>query len=267
MNCENNSQILDDDGDANSKCDRIRAIIDSFLQNNPRQSLQSIENKTGLPISTLRRMISINGNPNPENVVKLYLALGFDQELAGYMEKFHPEIASIMALKSHNLERSYVEETEAQYFTEESSFLIMTMAYTSFGITEDEIKNELGLKGLSKLNQLITKGLIVRRHDGRLVGKSEKYKLSFKDTLKRIGNSLDYYRIEEASGINNWLNYQTESLSLEGLRVLKVLEQKQAIERREQVFNKPELLGKFPTFIATVSSTFVPISNGQEVLQ
>ena len=256
------------DGDiSTAKCESIKACLDSYLQKNPKLSLQSIDDKTGIPISTLRRITNLNGNPNPESVIKLCLALGFDQELIRYMEKFHPEIAAIMALKSHNQDRNYVPENEAQYFTEESTFLIMTMAHTSFGITEEEIKREFGLQGITKLNDLIKKGLVVKIDDGRLVGKSEKYKLSFKDTLKRIEISLGYYRLDEAGGDNNFLNYQTESLNLEGLLTLKALEKKQAIERREKVFNKLELHGNYKTFIATFSSTFMPYSSGPEILQ
>jgi hypothetical protein len=183
------------------------------------------------------------------------------------MNEFHPEIASVMAAKSYNQDRNYIVTNEAQYFTDKSTFLIMTMAYTSFGTTEDEIKLELGLQGVTQLNELISKGLIIKMDNGRLVGKSDRYKLSFKDTLTRIENSLEYYRLDEAGGFNNFLNYQAESLSLEGIHVLKTIEHEQAIFRKERVFDNLALHGHNKIFIATISSTFVAQNRILGVLQ
>lgn len=250
-----------------AKCGKIKSCIDSFLLKNAALSLQNVEDKTRIPITTLRRIISFRGNPNPETVIKIFLSLGFDKELVNYMEDYHPEIAMAMAARSHNQERDYIEEDDAHYFTEKSSFLIMTMAYTKFGITKDEIRSELGLTGVTKLNELLKKGLVIQRDNGRIVGKKDKYKLSYKDTLKRIENSLEYYRISEAGGVNNFLNYQTASLNEEGIRAEKILNQEQAIERRERIYNNPDFQGDIKKFNCTISSTFKVYNVDPEVLK
>jgi DNA-binding phage protein len=261
-------QTLEPDTDiSKDKCERIKALIDSYLQNNPKLSLQNVETKTGLPISTLRRIVNLTGNPNSENVIKLCRALGFDQELEKYLEKYHPEIAALLSAKSISKEHKYLEENDAQYFVEDSSFLLMNMAYTSHGIDEDEVQTGLGSIGLTKLNDLLKKGLIIKTDDGRYVGKNGGYKHSFQNTLKAIVLSLKYYNLEEAGSINNWLNYQTESINENGIAALKELNQKQAKERRDQIFDNPNFRGKLKIFQSSVSSTFMPYNGGPGVLQ
>lgn len=256
------------DGDiSTAKCESIKACLDSYLQKNPKLSLQSIDDKTGIPISTLRRIINLNGNPNPESVIKLCRALGFDQELEKYLEKYHPDIAALMASKSHNKDYEYVPENETEYFTDDSSFLILSFAYTTIGTTEEVIRFELGERGIVKLNELCDKGLLLRTENGRYIGKISNFKLPFAAVRKRIDMASKYYRLDEAGGDNNFLNYQAESLNLEGLKKLKSVEKDQAIYRREWILNNPIYHGEFPIFIATISSTFLPYNGGPEVLQ
>lgn len=259
VNIEISSPVLEGNGDINQgKCERIKACIDSFLEANPRLSLQNVEDKTGVPISTLRRITYLKGNPQPETVIKVFLALGFDNELVLYMKDFHPEIATVMALKnSHNQEYEYVTNEDRQYFLEESNFLILSLAYTTSGTTEDEVRFELGERGVSKLQELLAKGIVLRMESGQIVGKIKDFKLPFSDVKKRVEFALKHYRLEEAGGVNNWMSYQTESLNDEGLKVLKNLEQKQFNDRKDLVFNKAMYLGNKKVYSLAVSSTFL----------
>lgn len=259
VNLETSSPVLESNGDNYSgKCELIKACIDSFLEKNPKMSLQSVEDKTGVPCSTLRRIITLKGNPQPEAVIKIFLALGFDNELVTYMKEHHPEIATVMALKSiHNQEYDFVSESHREFFTSDDYFLLINLAYTENGTNEDEIAYELGRKGLERLHELLEKGIVAKDEHGRYIGKLQNYKLSFSDTKKRVELALRYYRLEEAGNINNWMSFQTESLNEEGLKLLKTLQQKHFNERKEQIFNNPMYNGNLKVYSATVSSTFL----------
>lgn len=258
VNLEASSPVLEGNGDINlGKCERIKACIDSFLQKNPRMTLQTVEDKTGVPISTLRRIVNLKGNPQPETVIKAFMALGYDNELVHYMREFHPDIAAVMALKnSHNQEYKYLSDEDRQYFLDESNFLILSLASTTSGTTEDEIRFELGERGISKLYELIQKGLITRLESGKLIGKND-FKVPFSDIKTRIQYALKHYRLEEAGQVNNWMSYQVESINEEGLKALKALHQKQFNERKDLVFNNAVYLGDIKVYSTAVSSTFV----------
>jgi hypothetical protein len=131
------------------------------------------------------------------------------------------------------------------------------LAYTSSGTTEDEITYELGQRGLERLNELVTKGLILKNENGRYLGTCKKYKLSFADTKERVRQALNYYKLSEAGALNNWISFQTESLNDAGLKALKLLQQKHFNERKDQIFNNPMYMGETKTYSATVSSTFL----------
>jgi hypothetical protein len=251
--------VLEGNGDNYSrKCELIKTCIDSFLEKNPKMSLQSVEDKTGVPCSTLRRIMTLKGNPQPEAVIKIYLALGFDRELMNYLKDYHPEIATLMALKnSHNKEYHYVTDDERQDLLEESNFLILSLANTTNGTTEEEIRFELGERGISKLNEFIERGLILKLEGNRLVGKNQDFKLPYSDVKKRIEFALKYYRLEEAGNTNNWMSYQVESINESGLKALKALQQKQFNERKELIFNNAMYLGNLKVYSTAVSSTFL----------
>ena len=259
MNLEFSSPVLEGNGDINlGKCERIKACIDSFLEKNPRMTLQTVEDKTGVPISTLRRIVNLKGNPQPETVIKVFLALGYDNELIHYMREFHPDIATVMSVKnSHNQDYDFVEENNREFFVSEDYYLLVNLAYTTNGTTEEEISYELGRKGLERISELLDKGIIEKTKDGRFIGKSNNYKLSFSDTKKRIELAMRYYRLEEAGNINNWMSFQTESLNDEGLKALKTLQQNHFNERKEQIFNNPMYNGNRKVYSATISSTFL----------
>lgn len=258
MNIETSSSALESNGDNYAtKCERIKACIDSFLAKNPRVSLQNVEDKTGVPGSTLRRINSLKGNPQPETVIKIFQTLGYDQELYQYMKDFHPDIATVMALKSsHNQEYKYLSDEDRQYFLDESNFLILSLASTTSGTTEDEVRFELGERGVAKLYELIQKGLITRLESGKLIGKND-FKVPFSDIKTRIQYALKHYRLEEAGQVNNWMSYQVESINEEGLKALKTLHQKQFNERKDLVFNNAVYLGDIKVYSTAVSSTFV----------
>ena len=240
------------------KCMQIQNCINDYLSKHPKQSIYNVEIKTTVSDTTLRRILALKGNPKAEIVIKIFRSLGQDELLFKYMKEFHPEIAKVMTTSfSHNQDYEFVNDKDCQYFTNENYFLILSLACTSAGTTEDEISFELGRKGIERLEELVTNGLIVKTSDNRYIGSSKKYKLSFADTKERIRLALKHYRLEEAGGINNWESFQTESTNVEGLKALKKLNQKHFKEREEQIFYNPMYNGDIKVYSASISSTFL----------
>ncbi|HAZ13892.1 MAG: hypothetical protein A2X86_12945 [Bdellovibrionales bacterium GWA2_49_15] len=240
------------------KCEQIKSCIDFYLSKRANLNLQSVADKSGVPYSTLRRIIQINGNPQPEAAIKVFMALGQDKQLHGYMKEFHPEIASLMGGGlSHNQEYEFIGSEDAQYFVNEDYYLILNLSFTNAGTSEEEIAYELGQRGVEKLGELATKGLIVRDAKGRYIGTSKKYKLTFADTKERVRMALNYYRLSEAGSVNNWMSFQTESLNWDGIKALKLLNQKHFNERKDQIYDNPMYIGLMTSYSAAVSSTFV----------
>ena len=177
------------------------------------------------------------------------------------MNEFHPEIATVMNAKfSHNKEYTFVDEENSCYFSSEDYYLILNLAYTEFGTTAEEISHHLGTVGIERLNFLVEKGLVIEDKNGRFLGTSQKYKLSFADTKKRVKLSLRHYRLNEAGSMNNWLSFQTGSLNEDGLKALKKLNQKHFNERKDQIYNNPMYNGNIKAYTGSVSSTFLPYS-------
>lgn len=248
------------------KCVQVKNGIDNYLSKRPNLNLQSIADKTTVPYTTLRRLNSLNGNPQPETVIKIFNALGEDELLFGYMNEFHPDIAKVMQLNfSHNQEYQYVDSENKKFFVNENYFLILNLASTKSGTSKDEISYHLGAIGLERLDHLIEKGLIVTNQNGQLFGTNQNFKLSFSDTKKRIEMSMKYYRLDEAGSSHNWMSFQTESINEAGLKALKKLNQKHFNERKDQIYNNPMYNGKIKHYTASVSSTFLPYSEKGEL--
>lgn len=256
-----NETVISNDELSKRKCENIKVLIENYLSKNSRLTLQSVEDKTSVHYSNLRRIMLLQGNPQPEAVIKIALSLGAEKELLHYMRLFHPEIAQALTSKYvHNLEYNYVADEDKDYFFDESNFLILTMAYTTSGTSEKEIRYELGERGVLKLLELTNRGIIVKDSNGNYKGKIENIKFSVSEVKKRVIMALKYYRPDEAGSINNWINYQTESINENGLKVLKELHRKQALERREKIWDNPIYRGDIKTYSATVSSTLLPFN-------
>lgn len=178
------------------------------------------------------------------------------------MKEFHPEIAKVMGQTySHNQEFEYVDNKNRDYFSDENYFLILNLAYTQSGTTQDEVIYELGMRGLERLDELVSQGLIIEDTNGRYFGSQNKFKLSFADTKKRIELAMNHYRLEEAGSLHNWMSFQTESLNEDGLKALKSLNRKHFNEKKDQVFYNPMYNGDIKVYSASVSSTFLAFSD------
>lgn len=268
MSLEGNSTFTENEGEINlNKCLRVKACIDSYLSKHPRLTLINVEDKTTVSHTTLRRIVSGKGNPQAEAVIKIYRGLGFDLELYQYMLDFHPDIANLMRVDDRGRENSFVSNDEAKYFTDESTYHIMSMAYSHAGISEDDIKLHFGLNGLQKLHELLSKGILKRHENGRIFGLKENYRLSYSDTLEATKLSLNFYRIAEAGRGINHINHQTDSLNLLGIKALMVTEKEQAKYRSENIFSNPLYFGDIHVFHTSVSSTYMAYTDEVEIKQ
>jgi hypothetical protein len=237
----------------------VKNCVDGYLSKRPNLNLQSVADKTTVPYTTLRRLIGLKGNPQPETVIKIFSSLGEDELLYKYMNEYHPDIAKVMNLNySHNQEYKFVDEENRRYFTSEDYFLILNLASTKSGTTEDEVAYTLGMVGVERLNHLAEEGILIADKNGRYFGANHNFKLSFAETKKRVMMSMKHYRLDEAGSIHNWMSFQTESTNMEGLKALKKLNQKHFNERKDQIYNNPMYNGDIKHYTASVSSTFLP---------
>lgn len=219
-----------------------------------------------VPSTSVKRILSLSGNPNPETVIKILNTTGDDELLIKYMTDFHPEISSIMNQKfSHNKEYEFVDSKESSYYTNENYFLIMSLASTSNGTTKEEVSYNLGMVGLERLFELVEVGMVLEDKDGNYFGKNTNFKLSFSDIKKKMEFALKHYRLEEAGSVNNWLSFQTESVNKDGLSALKKLAQKHFNERKDQIYNNPLYSGDIKHFSASVASTFLPYRENGDI--
>ena len=248
------------------KCRFLTACIDYYLSSHKKQSLYSLEKKTGIHYSSLRRIVNNSSKPTVETAIKLLNSLGEDENLKKYLDTFHPEVAGLMGEQfSHNSEYEYISKKAKDYFTNPSYYLILNLASTTSGTTAKEITYHIGDIGLERLSHLIEEGLIIEGTKGRYFGATSSYKLPFSDTKKRVKLALDYYRLEEAGSTNNWLSFQTESLNEDGLKAMKELSRKHFNERKDQIYNNPMYRGSIKHYSACVSSTFLPYTENEGV--
>ncbi len=91
-----------------------------------------LKTKQLFPHTTIRRIVALKGNPQPETAIKIFNSLGEDQLLYKYMPEFHPDIAKVMTINfSHNQDFKFVNEVDREYFTSEDYFLILNLATPS----------------------------------------------------------------------------------------------------------------------------------------
>lgn len=232
----------------------IKAIT-NYLNSHPRVNLQNVAIKTGVSYSSVSRIMKKTCCPTLDVTLKILLGLGEKERIADLINEVDSDTGKLLQTYKCNQEYSFIDKNFESYFADEDYFLILNLAYTRAGTNREEIRDELGKKGVRKLDELIEKKLVTVKGE-KVYGQKDKFRLPLNITKDRIQLALKYYRVKEAGAPHTWISFQTESIDKKGLEILKQINQEAFTKRKEMVFDNPERQGSIKVFSASFSSTF-----------
>lgn len=196
--------------------------LPSFLKNciqvikdrSPNLSSNSLSAKLRISNSTFGRIENLEvRKPTFDHALKIVRAACNDIEVKSFVEKYYPNmLANFMKVYSENSEVPFVKMEAEAYFEDPTTYEIMMMATTSYGLTREKTLEEFGKRGLITLQKLIDKGVLIEinskiSNSGNINAGQETVQKLF---LNLVGLSYDASGID--GDLKNWLSVQFESV-------------------------------------------------------
>ena len=232
-----------------------RKGIEELKSKYPNYSSTQIASKIGMRQSTFSRIENKQANPSLNSIMKIFASLNKTYEISEVIKEFDPQLASsIKKNLQHNLETPVLGQRLAHYFSKSSYSNILLLALTQSGATREEISKKYGDHGQSKLEELLSVGILFESK-GIIRGNEEKITLDQKTLKEMLVNCIqEHYNPEGFGKGETWLSLQTESVNKEkALRLIRQKLQKVYKEIKEEILYSPEYAGNDKVFVGMVA--------------
>lgn len=185
-------------------CEALRFKIKAFKRENPNLSGLQIAKIFGMASSTLNRIENRSiRTPSLDQVVKVLRGVGAHGELIEFMDEFYPAISDSFRKHIVYKKDSLPDEHLMKLIFDQANFRVFLLAACGNGVSEEYLKENLGLDGVQRLEKLRTAGVLKSKNNRFVVDEGCPIvfnKLYAKDMLVRtIG---DHYKAEKNTDID-----------------------------------------------------------------
>jgi transcriptional regulator with XRE-family HTH domain len=225
-----------------------------YKYKNPRLSSQQVAKKFGMSSSTLNRIQNLDiKEPTLNQVIKVLKGTGRSDELIDYLNIYFPDIPKVFEERMEG-SGDFANANLMRFFESRDTFLIMLLAYSGIGVTEEEVQHYFGIYGVSQLKMLVEEGVLTKK-DSRYFGDDhDGFELTF-PCLRKVLSSLieTCYRPDKVQEGNNYIVLRTFVANKE--KVMPLIG-KALIETRKQlneIISEHEFKGTDHIFIGLVT--------------
>jgi hypothetical protein len=255
--------------DEPSVVEELKLIIQSYLDEHQRVSLNGFSKKCQVSEPTLRRIMSgkIKTTPTLTTIVDILSTISKENRL--------PELIALYpGVIGNTLKQSFAllnEETPYEFSTElneilrdEQSYLIFKLAANTNGVKRNGIKELFGIIGEQKLDDLIARDLVYEK----LVGvdrvaftRIEGFSLSHDLFINHFKACANYINTNTQQAARNNLFYNlSESVNENARREILTI-QLQALKKIMNILNDDKSRGNLPLFVLSAIDTLEPHLN------
>ncbi|MCY4644166.1 MAG: hypothetical protein OXB88_06060 [Bacteriovoracales bacterium] len=194
----------------------LAECIVKIKQNHPRLSSLALAKKLDIPNSTFDRIIKKEvGRPSFSYALKIVQEACADGDIRGAIEKFYPEMMEdFKKTYPGNNDVPFIDASSEAFFRDLDTFEIMMRATSTAGITRESAKEEFGSRGLSILEELLKRGVLIE--EGEKVTLDGKINARPETVHKLLQNLMaKSYKRADFGSHKNWLSVQYDSLNAE----------------------------------------------------
>lgn len=236
-----------------------RDCIFELKERYPNYSSSQIAKEVGISQPTFNRIENGQVNPTFVTISKLLSATGKYHKIADVIKIAYPVIPSDVHIDySHNKETPFMGGEFAKFFSISEYRSIILLAATRSGTTRNEIQNEFGVRGLSRLDLLLSHEIL---SEARGIIKANEEKMTFDQQILKdcaLDCISSNYDAEKFGTGQNWLSFQTESVNKEKAMALIIAKlQKTYKEIKEEILYSPEYFGNDKIFVSMVADSLL----------
>ena len=202
--------------------DALGLRIRTYKKEHPNLSGAQIAKRFNMTGSSFNRIE--NGDvrvPTIDQVLKILRGTGATGDILKYLDAHYPQIAETYREVYDTRNTEFISTDLEFYLSDNDKFLIILLALTGSGTSREEILNEFGNRGLTELDYLLSKNLLIEV-DG-VIGKNDKTLNASPQTLVKllsmtVGScfSTDVVHLGE-----NYLTYKTININKEKDQTVK----------------------------------------------
>ena len=229
-----------------NKTEFMAHCAQKLMEKYPKNSnFRYVSSKVGVSASTFERILKKEvTNPSLINIVKIFRAAYPDGDIGKFIEKFCPGLLpKLKNVYPHNDTVSFAASDAEEFFARSTTYEIMLYALSMPDLTRIEIGRLFGEKGLSILDQLISRGII--KKDGDKIFIEGPLKLGQTTSYDILKNLLGQnYDIDSFGNKENWLSVNTKAVDKE--KAMPIIKEILAKAENDiwEALDAPELKGR-----------------------
>lgn len=257
--------------------EQLRDMTNEFLNRHPSLTVNALAQRSGVAATTLRRLLQDESRSEiaPHSVLSLVSYLLREKSISKILNMISGPVGELLR---RSFDQFIFAEEKADHkldtdlnevFKDKLNYLIYKMAANVKGTTTDEIKNNFGLHGLNKLEELMKGNWIVIDDQGTLHAKEKNFSVDLVRAHELTHVLVDQYKPSDVNKGYSMFYSLSEGLNAEGIKEVKKIEM-EAVKKVFEVMNNKEFIGSIPYFSIFLSDVIgiTPVEElKREVLQ
>lgn len=182
--------------------------IEKWISASPKRNLSTLQRKTGVSYSTLRRAATKESLPNESAILSILSVVADSEEIISFLKETNPIFHSFYVKTLLHSKNTKTEEAIAEKLLSKDSFICFVLAYT-IGAKKEDVERLLGSVGVNTLYSLCEEGYLKEDEDGVMTPNSKNPILEvFNQTVyKQISAIISQLAVQAEQGQNMYFFY------------------------------------------------------------
>lgn len=252
-----------------SVCLQLQTIVNGYFDRFPHMSINALSLKSGVPATTLRRIIggTIKGEPAPHTVLNIVSALNNEKKLEKLVTLYEGPIKEYL----NDAFGNFLKDIDTNYsldlnevLKDQITYFVYKLCANRVGTDLVDIDNIFGKLGVDKISFLEEKGFIVRKEE-RFHAVEKNFSLDYRVAASHLPALVRFYKPHLVSEGKNLFYTMSESINEEGIQKIKEIK-KEALKKIHNIMKSPFYEGEISYFTLDLCDT-LDLGNMSEVVQ
>ena len=248
----------------------LRELVQGYLANNSRLTLQALATRAQVPVTSLRRLMQEEAKTEvaPHTALNLCAYILREKRVGKLLELVNPVLADFLRKHFGSFVFEGAEERKFdldlnEVLKDRMSYFIYKLAANRAGTSWIEVTELFGTTGERKAEDMMELGMLVEV-EGQLSARDKDFSLDLQVAATHLPELVKFYRPETIGRGLNLMYSLSESLNEDAIKRIKDV-QREAVKATHAIMNNDESQGDIPYFTLNLCETF--LEEGQGVIQ
>ncbi len=234
-----------------SVLDQLSDIINDYLENNPRVSLNGLSKRCQVSEPTIRRISKkqVKTVPNVSTILDLLTTIRRNKNVKEVVKSYPGPVADMIREALPHIEDHEPEYSQVinDHLRDPVKYLIFKLSLNKMGVSRDRVKKLFGDHGVRELDSLINFELIEKKNS-RYYSKAKNFTGSFENFVEHFRACAGFIKpnkVLERQPLNPLFVNASESVSVEAYKEISKV-QRAAFKKISQIIKNDAAEGPIP---------------------